>query len=1048
MPKTNCLLMATLLCVWALQQLPAAERADRLHALMPRSADFTAMWWADGFPGHTPSAPWHRVIQTGHYVMVLDTQRIQIPHIGSVGLGTSYGELVRSGDEQWRALPPVALTLTLTVDGIAYRCVEGGSWTSFTGPRLIESGRFLQRADVTNLVFLADDGTKLNVEARFETVAWPDRLTLILAARPGHTPIPPGEVCFGRLGGGFGLDGTNHWEIPHSPELDPEQFTLEFWTFVPEDCQASERTFPWLACKNHHEQAEGNYGIVVLHGRPQARLNIGGGRDNMFFVDSPSPLHIDAWNHLAMSYDGNTLRLFLNGELAGERGIGRRRVPGQEGLAFGRRQDNCGDGYHFRGVVDEIRLYDRALTAAEVRARHGNPEQSEAVPSPIRAWSFDADGTASMKRPSDRWRDVSMEIRLAGVQSAGGQEELHSRWALSPDSGAADPEWSERHWREVHLTWDPATAVPLQDAGGIRVEAFEHSGGAARPVDFDPARGWHRVDLNGIEPLALRNGVEAPNDAIERVRLVLTNTCDREQTARLLFDKDGAGIRQRIGSPITGMSAVLRDLDGHPTGIPVQLSKNWHTRPEGGVYAGTWFHGISQVRLPPGARKELELTLAYGHWGGVAAASHSQLCLIGWGSNQLWDQSAMGSWGESICYEPDQIQADCTVLDVRPLMVRSMAADQPWHWTHNVGGGDFFRLFSPSGERIAHAPMRTAYERYGPCLTEVTYAGRVGPGIEHAVTASLARTDDIVRGVYRIRMDVKQSVDFSRFVIFQIGADSYSYTGERKIAVGDESGLAREWETQWGGGTYRTLPIECSGRLPWVSLHEAVSRAEHEARGRGQPGAPGAWANRGLVIRHWQARLGGQPALPFVAEHGVHARGHDTSTIDIIPPTGVTRLEPGDFVEATIEHLVMPQFAADYYGPNRALRAALTESQDSWRMVHREAVGNDRRVTTHTGTLERLHPAITIRADRDAAEFQLSGGLGYVPITITGLRSSRDYDLLVDGHRVDQSVHGRDFWQTDYDPSLQRWSRTYTLPVEPGRQHTLRLVPGSGSRKS
>ena len=218
---------------------------------------------------------------------------------------------------------------------------------------------------------------------------------------------------------------------------------------------------------------------------------------------------------------------------------------------------------------------------------------------------------------------------------------------------------------------------------------------------------------------------------------------------------------------------------------------------------------------------ELELTLAYGHWGGVAAASHAQLCLIGWGSNQLWDQSALGAWGESICYEPDQVQANCTITDVRPAMVRSDGKEERWGWTSNVGGGDFFRLFDPAGNRVAHAAMRTTYHRQGPCLTEVTYAGRIGAGITHATTVSLARTDDIVRGVYRLRLDVNKATDFSRFVIFQIGADTYNSTRERKMALGNESGLVKEWDTQWGGNTYRTAPMECTGRIPWASLHEA-----------------------------------------------------------------------------------------------------------------------------------------------------------------------------------------------------------------------------------
>ena len=253
---------------------------------MPRVEDYTLMWWAEGFPGHTPGAPWRRVIQTGSYALVLDTDSLRVPHFGPVPGGVSYSAAARGDHRAWQGLPPAELALTITVGGKTYRCTGGGAWTQFTGPRLIESGRFLQRADVTDLTFTAEDGAKLNVEARFETAAWPDRLGLILAARPGLLPIPAGETCFGRVGGGFGLDGTNHLEIPHSPEMEPGQFTLEFWAFVPTDCRASPRTFPWLVCKNHHEEAEGNYGLVMLGGRPQARLNIGGGRDNMFFVDA------------------------------------------------------------------------------------------------------------------------------------------------------------------------------------------------------------------------------------------------------------------------------------------------------------------------------------------------------------------------------------------------------------------------------------------------------------------------------------------------------------------------------------------------------------------------------------------------------------------------------------------------------------------------------------------------------------------------------------------------------------------------------------------
>lgn len=1011
------------------------------HACMPRPGDYAHMWWAEGFPDHTPRAPWQRVIQTGFFAVALDTEAMRIGHLGVLPEGDGYEASARSDNSAWQTLPAADLALWIKANGKRYRCVGAGKWEQFSGPRLIESGRFVQRADVTSLVFRADDGAVLNAASRFEAVAWPDRLALIMAAKPGIRPIPAGEACFGRIGGGFGLDGSNHFEIPHSPDLDPPQFTLELWAFAPLDYQVSRRTFPWLVCKNRHEQADGNYGIAIVGGTPQARMNIGGGRQNEFVVNATGgQFKTASWNHFAMSYDGESLAFYVNGALSGRQKIGRKRAAGKGGLAFGRRQDNAGDGYHFRGAIDEVRIYRRALSADEVRARHSDPGSSLQTAGDFREWRFNPDGQAAVSQPGEEWGDAGMEISLATMSGT-----MRREWMLP-----VGQRWSSDAWREVSLVLEAIRpkdgarpAALLAEAMGpdasqppIGVAAYEITGGATRPVSFDAARGWHCVNLDGVEPLVPPGGDRSRhNDAIERVRLSLSNPGSRERAARLLLEKHGTGIRQRIGAAITGISAILRDAEGRPTGIPVQLSKNWHARAEGGVYAGTWFHGFSLVRVPAMTTVELELTLVYGHWGGVPAASHSQLCLIGWGSNQLWDQSALGSWGESICYEPDQAQASCGILDVRPVMVRSMSNDAQWSWTHNVGGGDFFRLFDVAGKRVFPGRMRTAYLRHGPCLTEIMYAGRTA-GLEHAATVSLARADDIVRGTYRLRLDATTEVDFSRFVIFQVGADTYSYTGERKFARGNENGLVHEWDASWGGDVYRTKPAKCVGAVPWISLHEAVPRPGREHRG--------AWANRGIVIRSWEARLGGKKAAPWVAERGVKARGRDTSTIDIIPPPGVTRLEAGDFIDLTVEHIIMPQFAEDYYGPNHGLRDALKAWGNTWRMIHREATGNHRRVAMSTGALEGLHPAIAVRVSEGQAEFHLEGGIGYVPVTFKGMTTPIGHCLVVDGKPLEQGVHGNDFWQTDYDPASRTWQITYNVPVSGGK-HLFRLQPLNGA---
>ena len=468
------------------------------------------------------------------------------------------------------------------------------------------------------------------------------------------------------------------------------------------------------------------------------------------------------------------------------------------------------------------------------------------------------------------------------------------------------------------------------------------------------------------------------------------------------------------------MSAILCDADGHPSGIPVQLSKNWHRKPERTVYDGQWFHGITQLRVPAGATIELNLVIANAHWGGVAAASHAQLSLIGWGGNSLWEQSALGCWGESICYDPDQALANTTITDVRPLMVSGKGSGKKWAWTNNMGGGDFFRFYDSKGERVAHSEMKTTYHKYGPCLTEVSYEGKVGDSMKHGMTMSLGRTDDVVRGTYRVRLAVEKAVDFSRFVIFQMGSDTYNFTKERKMAFGNQNGLVKEWNTQWGGNVYRGQPVKLEGKFPWISLHDAV-KPESETKG--------AISNRGIVLRKWKARLGGKDASAWIAEHGQTRHRKDSSTIDIVPPPGVTRFEPGDFIEATFEHIMMPQFAKDYYGPNEALRAELGQHENSWRMIHRESAGNARKIQMLEGSLERRFPDVRVGAVNGSAKFTLQGGLGYVPVTLTGLKSHKVVQLRIDGRLLDQSVHGDDFWQCNYDLAKKSWSQTFNLPL-------------------
>jgi hypothetical protein len=70
----------------------------------------------------------------------------------------------------------------------------------------------------------------------------------------------------------------------------------------------------------------------------------------------------DAWHHVAYTFDGRTHTLYLDGAAADSSS-----APPQTGAASIARLGNSpGGGEPFTGWLDDVRLFDRALTAPEV----------------------------------------------------------------------------------------------------------------------------------------------------------------------------------------------------------------------------------------------------------------------------------------------------------------------------------------------------------------------------------------------------------------------------------------------------------------------------------------------------------------------------------------------------------------------------------------------------------------------------------------------------------------------------------------------------------
>ena len=455
-----------------------------------------------------------------------------------------------------------------------------------------------------------------------------------------------------------------------------------------------------------------------------------------------------------------------------------------------------------------------------------------------------------------------------------------------------------------------------------------------------------------------------------------------------------------------------------PSGQHIQLSKNWH-RDKAHKFQGTWYRGFTVLNIPTGQTREFQYLSVNALWKGLPAASHNQLSLTGYKGhrNHLWEQSALGAWGESICYDPEHGLAT-SITDVRPLMVKSMGSNAKWSWTNNVGGGEFFSVYqNGQSKQLPHVKVKTTHLRNCPLLTEVNYSSELlGGAATLSYTASLSRTDDIVRGIYNVEYKVLKDIKFDRLVLFQVGSDSYNYTNEKEFAVGHGPTLTKKWTASPGGNQYKSAAIKLDQKHPWVAMYKAT------------PQKSGAGASRGIIIRSWEAQSQGKKISAWARERSVDLGRRQVSIADITLNPELKELKAGDTIKACFEMVIIPQFFKDYYGPNQGLQFALKKFENDWPMISREAEQNKQTLTMKKGSIIRKRPLV-IAVDNNRAEFSLEKGLAFQPVTFTGISSKSKGILEIKTAKGWEKCSQSDFYQSDYNNKSKSWEYSFSMPL-------------------
>jgi RHS repeat-associated protein len=163
----------------------------------------------------------------------------------------------------------------------------------------------------------------------------------------------------GKYGGAIYFDGTEDLvTVPASRELDfSPAFTLEAWVKPDEANEWSAvitKETPGLVSYQLHAEAG--------HKKPAGVVFDNEGKEAM--AEGTASVPSKAWSYLALADDGEHLRLYVNGELAATSSTVAA-AGGEGALQIGGDVPWAEDS--FKGTIDNLRLYNRNLSAEEVK---------------------------------------------------------------------------------------------------------------------------------------------------------------------------------------------------------------------------------------------------------------------------------------------------------------------------------------------------------------------------------------------------------------------------------------------------------------------------------------------------------------------------------------------------------------------------------------------------------------------------------------------------------------------------------------------------------
>ena len=170
----------------------------------------------------------------------------------------------------------------------------------------------------------------------------------------------------GKVGQAFSFDGVDDYvEVPHNASLSfspTSPMTVDLWAYRTSSSNGHHLLAKRAGCGSN----DMNYQLHLNQtGLCFLGTDVG---DNMVCTTGGlADLPLNTWTHIAGTFDGSTLRLFINGQMVASNPSATLGPQNSAPLTIGA-LGSCSSIDPFGGLLDEVSIYNRDLSASEIAA--------------------------------------------------------------------------------------------------------------------------------------------------------------------------------------------------------------------------------------------------------------------------------------------------------------------------------------------------------------------------------------------------------------------------------------------------------------------------------------------------------------------------------------------------------------------------------------------------------------------------------------------------------------------------------------------------------